>query len=68
LPESAFETITQEFASQWRQGKREITLSPIVCEGLRDVSKEEEDEDTDKEEKVIQDAVDIFGDLVTIKK
>ncbi|HRX92174.1 MAG TPA: DNA polymerase III subunit gamma/tau [Candidatus Izemoplasmatales bacterium] len=68
LPDAVFEDIAKEFAEQWHQGRRDITLSPIVCDGLRDVSGEQREDESEKEEKVITEAVNIFGDLVTIKK
>ncbi len=68
LPENIFDDITDEFALQWRQGKRDIKLSPIVCEDLRDVSQDNTEEEVEKEEKVVTDAVNIFGDLVKVKK
>ncbi len=68
LPENIFDDITDEFALQWRQGKRDIKLSPIVCEDLRDVSQDNTEEEVEKEEKIVSDAINIFGDLVKIKK
>ncbi|MBU1144503.1 MAG: DNA polymerase III subunit gamma/tau [Firmicutes bacterium] len=69
LPEDVFQTISDEFALLWRQGKRHIKLSKIVCQDLRDVSIELAVEvETEKEKKVIADAIDLFGDIVTIKK
>jgi len=68
LPEDVFESIAEEFATQWRQGKRDIRLSPIVCEDLRDVSNDLGDETVEKEAKIVTDAMGIFGDLVKVKK
>jgi len=69
LPEHIFQDIVDEFTSLWRQGKRRIKLSPIVCGDLKDVSKEVVEEvsaETDK--KVVTDALNLFGDIVSIKK
>ncbi len=68
LPEDLFATIGEEFASQWRRGKRNIKLSPIVCDDLRDVSREMSSQTDDKEPKVITDALTLFGDFVKVKK
>lgn len=68
LPEDVFAAIADEFASLWRIGKRKIKLSPIVCPELRDVTKDVSEEPVEKEQKVVQDAVNIFGDFVKIKK
>ncbi len=68
LPEKVFDSIAEEFAEQWRFGKRDIRLSPIVCEDLRDVSGEIEEETNADEEKIVVEAINIFGDLVKVKK
>lgn len=69
LPEKVFQDITNEFASLWRQGKRKIKLSPIVCDELRDVSGEEDiTKSEEPEKKVVTEAVKLFGDLVKVKK
>ncbi|MBU0997569.1 MAG: DNA polymerase III subunit gamma/tau [Firmicutes bacterium] len=69
LPESVFQDIVDEFTSLWRQGKRRIKLSPIVCKDLKDVSKEElESTSVETEKKVLTDAIDLFGDIVSVKK
>lgn len=68
LPEDLFSSISEEFVSQWRQGKRDIKLSPIVCDDLRDMSQETKEAAKKEEQKVIADAVELFGDFVKIKK
>jgi len=68
LPKTVFQSLSEEFAYLWRQGKRDIKLSPIVHPELRDVSKELDESATKSEGKIISDAMDIFGDLVRIKK
>ncbi|MBN2504784.1 MAG: hypothetical protein JXB20_05520, partial [Bacilli bacterium] len=68
LPEKLFDSIADEFAQQWRQGRRDIKLSPIVCEDLRDVSQDVEEDITEKDEKVVVEAINIFGDIVKVKK
>ena len=69
LPENIFSEIADEFANLWRQGKRKIKLSPIVCDDLADVSTEEKVVQTvEPEKKVVSDAIGLFGDLVKVKK
>jgi len=68
IPTDVFQTISDEFAFLWRQGKRKIKLSPIVHSDLRDVSDEIGESSQKSESKVVTDALDIFGDLVKIKK
>jgi len=69
LPENIFSEIADEFANLWRQGKRKIKLSPIVCDDLADVSTEEKVVPTvEPEKKVVSDAIGLFGDLVKVKK
>jgi len=68
LPTDVFQTISDEFAYLWRQGKRDIKLSPIVSTDLRDVSQESEDSTAKTESKIVTDALNIFGDLVRVKK
>ncbi|MDD3122770.1 MAG: DNA polymerase III subunit gamma/tau [Candidatus Izemoplasmatales bacterium] len=69
LPNSVFDEITAEFASLWRQGKRKIKLSPIVCPELKDVSKEEiQEEKTEQDKKIVSDAINLFGNIVSVKK
>lgn len=69
LPEHVFQDIADEFATLWRQGKRKIKLSPIICEDLVDVSMEQvSTTKTETEKKVVSDAQDLFGDIVSIKK
>ncbi|MFA5466750.1 MAG: hypothetical protein WC251_02755, partial [Candidatus Izemoplasmatales bacterium] len=68
LPEDLFMGIVDEFSTQWRQGKRNIKLSPIVCDDLRDVSNKIEQKTIEEEPKIIVDAIDLFGDFVKVKK
>ncbi len=69
LPEDVFKEITDEFASMWRKGERDISLSPIVCPDLKDLSGEDTDEDNEEtEQKVIEDARNLFGDIVNVDK
>ncbi|MDD4988162.1 MAG: DNA polymerase III subunit gamma/tau [Candidatus Izemoplasmatales bacterium] len=68
LPEDIFTEVAEEFAIQWHQKKRNIKLSPIVCAELRDVSNEVSEETVVKEEKIVEDAVNIFGDFVKVKR
>jgi len=68
LPTDVFQSISDEFAYLWRQGKREIKLSPITSSELRDVSQETEETMTKTEGKIVTDAVSLFGDLVRVKK
>jgi len=66
LPTNVFEDITNEFKEHYLKGKRDIKLSKIYCEGLRDVSNIKSDK-VERESKVVSDAKNIFGDLVRIK-
>jgi hypothetical protein len=69
LPEDVFKDITDEFASMWRKGERDISLSPIVCPDLKDLSGEDGEEDNEEtEQKVIEDARNLFGDIVNVDK
>lgn len=68
LPKTIFQSLSDEFAYLWRQGKRDIRLSPIVHPELRDVSKEVDESTTKSEGKIVSDAINIFGDLVRVKK
>jgi len=68
LPEEVFQAISDEFMNMYRQGKRNIKLSPIVCPELRDMSVEADDKAAQKVEKVVSDAIDLFGDLVKVKR
>ncbi len=68
LPDNVFEDVSGEFINLWRQGKRNIKLSKIVCEGLKDVSNEVIEIEEDSEQKVLTDAKDLFGDIVRVKK
>lgn len=69
LPEDVFKDIADEFASMWRKGEREISLSPIVCPDLKDLSgKDANDDNEETEQKVIEDARNLFGDIVNVDK
>ncbi|MBI9010284.1 MAG: DNA polymerase III subunit gamma/tau [Tenericutes bacterium] len=68
LPENIFEDIAKEFTSLWRQGKRQIKLSKIECEGLKNVSQEVKETEEDTQPKIVKDALDLFGDIVKIKE
>lgn len=68
LPGDVFQAISDEFMTAWKQGKRNIKLSPIVCPDLRDVSQEMDEKAGFTEQKVVTDALNVFGDLVKIKK
>jgi len=67
LPDDVFKQIVEEFTALWKQGKRVIKLSKIKCETLKDVSIEEESEETDIKSKIVTDAIDLFGDIVKVK-
>ncbi|HRY77871.1 MAG TPA: DNA polymerase III subunit gamma/tau [Candidatus Izemoplasmatales bacterium] len=68
LPTDVFQSVSDEFINAWKQGKRNIRLSPIVCPDLRDVSAVIEEKVEQSEPKVVSDAVNLFGDLVKVKK
>jgi DNA polymerase-3 subunit gamma/tau len=68
IPGDIFQAISDEFVAAWRLGKRNIRLSPIICPDLRDMSTESEDKPIQTEQKVVTDAVSLFGDLVRVKK
>ena len=69
LPDSVFEDITREFMELWNKNKGQyIRLSKIRCEGLENVSVSKNEEENESQPKIISDAVDLFGDIVTIKK
>ncbi len=68
LPENVFQDITEEFMELYKQGHKYVKLSNIACEGLKDVSSEDVEEKTELQPKVVTDAIDLFGDIVTIKK
>jgi DNA polymerase III subunit gamma/tau len=68
LPEDVFQTISNEFATKWRNGDRNIVLTKISHPDLRDVSNESEENQVVKEQTVVSEAVRLFGDLVNIKK
>lgn len=68
LPDDVFTDIANEFAELWKQGKRNIKLSKIQCEGLVDVSSDMEDNEHKVEPKIVSDAKDLFGDIVNVKE
>ena len=68
LPENVFEDISQEFLTLWRQGIRDIKLSKIQCEGLTNVAIENQDSQDETQPKIVRDAIDLFGDIVKVKK
>jgi DNA polymerase-3 subunit gamma/tau len=67
LPDNIFEDIAKEFTSLWRSGERQIKLSRIKCEGLKNVSQDQEIIEEDIQPKIVKDALDLFGDIVKIK-
>jgi DNA polymerase III subunit gamma/tau len=68
LPEDVFQTISNEFATKWRNGDRNFALTKISHPDLRDVSNESEENQVVKEQTVVSEAVRLFGDLVNVKK
>ncbi|MBN2877559.1 MAG: DNA polymerase III subunit gamma/tau [Bacilli bacterium] len=68
LPEDIFDDLANEFINLWNQGKRNIKLSKIECDDLKDVSQETNQEQENTKPKVVSDAIDLFGDIVTVKK
>jgi hypothetical protein len=70
LPKTVFQSLSDEFAYLWRQGNKrdKIHLTPISHPELRDVSVEIEDSVSKSEGKIVSDAINIFGDLVRVKK
>jgi len=68
LPSSVFSDITKEFMERYRMGEKYIKLSEIVCDGLKDVSQIEKVVAQDTKPKIVQDAIDLFGDKVKIKE
>ena len=69
LPEDVFKDITIEFIGLWKKDKTKyIRLTKIECEGLENVAKKEEIVENHTQPKVVTDALDIFGDIVKIKK
>jgi hypothetical protein len=67
LPDNIFEDIAKEFTSLWRQGKRQIKLSEIKCEGLKNVSQDKKIVEENIQPTIVKDALDLFGDIVKIK-
>jgi DNA polymerase-3 subunit gamma/tau len=68
LPNSVFSEISKEFMERYRQGEQYVKLSKIVCEGLKDVSTVEEILVTEARPKIVQDAIDLFGEIVKVKE
>ncbi len=68
LPEHVFNDLASEFITLWNQGKRNIKLSKITCDDLKDVSQTKNQEQDNIKPKVVSDAIDLFGDIVTVKK
>jgi len=69
LPDDVFNDISKEFIELWRKGSdKYIKLSKITCEGLQDVSGDVEVVTEELKPKVVTDAIDLFGDIVVIKK
>jgi len=68
LPEDVFEDITKEFIELWKKGNKYIKLSKITCEGLKDVSEVMAPTEEELQPKVVTDAINLFGDLVVVKK
>jgi DNA polymerase-3 subunit gamma/tau len=67
LPTNVFEDITNEFKEHYLKGEKDIKLSKIYCDGLKDVSNIKSGKD-ERESKVVTDAKNIFGGLVRIKE
>ena len=67
LPEDVFADLAKEFMELWSQGKRNIKLSKITCDELKDVSQESNIENNNHQSKVVADAIDLFGDAVKVK-
>ena len=68
LPEDIFKKVSSEFVTLWREGHRDIKLSKIKSEGLKNVAHVKQETTEDSQPQVIKDAVELFGDIVTIKK
>ncbi|MCK4551794.1 MAG: DNA polymerase III subunit gamma/tau [Tenericutes bacterium] len=69
LPETVFEDIANEFRTLWNQNKGGyIKLSKIKNEGLTNVSEEEDSTETKLQPSIVTDAIDLFGDIVEVKK
>ncbi len=68
LPDDVFEDITKEFIELWKRGNKYIKLTKITCEGLKDVSGEDKQEVSESKPKIVSDAINLFGDIVVVKK
>jgi DNA polymerase III subunit gamma/tau len=69
LPEGVFQVSSDEFMEKYRKKEpRPIRLTPISNSDLRDVSSEIDDTPIQKEQKIVSEAVRLFGDIVSVKK
>ncbi|MDP2424967.1 MAG: DNA polymerase III subunit gamma/tau [bacterium] len=69
LPEGVFQVSSDEFMEKYRKkAPRPIRLTPITNSDLRDVSSEIDDTPIQKEQKIVSEAVRLFGDIVSVKK
>jgi len=67
LPKDVWEEKSQEFIKKWKNKETNITLSPINYPGLKELPKIT-DEVEDLQPDSVKDALDIFGDIVKVKK
>ncbi len=69
LPEDIFNDLAKEFMELWNKGKRQIKLTKINSNELKHMSIEDDALNTNNiQPKVVTDAIDLFGDIVKIKK
>ncbi|OQX93684.1 MAG: hypothetical protein B6I17_01930 [Tenericutes bacterium 4572_104] len=69
LPEDIFNDLAKEFMELWNKGKRQIKLTKINSDELKHMSIEDNTLNTNNiQPKVVTDAIDLFGDIVKIKK
>ncbi|MCK5732327.1 MAG: DNA polymerase III subunit gamma/tau [Tenericutes bacterium] len=69
LPDTVFEDIASEFKALWGQNKGGyIKLSKIKNDGLANVSEEDISAETELQPSIVTDAIDLFGDIVEVKK